>query len=146
MCGRCHRVRDRRMTVLGETSTTRTRLSACAVSRRSAPSEVKRPFRGRERYVVSGKVTEIGREHKGALVVPGEDDRTGVRKVHAWSPALDFIEHGGNERRSDRYNIHPRNKAPQCRTRSAVTLQSALPLRARRPQSDAPCRTRAARA
>ena len=97
---------------------------------------MKRPFRGRERYVVSGKVTEIGREHKGALVVPGEDDRTGVRKVHAWSPAFDFIEHGGNERRSDRYNIHPRNKAPQCGKRSWVILQSVLRLRDRRFKSD----------
>jgi hypothetical protein len=99
-------------------------------------SEVERPFRGRERYVVSGKVPKIGREHKRPLVVPGKDHRTGISKVHAWGPTLDLIEHGGNERRSDRHDIHPRHESPQCVDAGGVILKSVLRLRDGRFKSD----------
>lgn len=99
-------------------------------------SEVERPFRGRERYVVSGKVPKIGREHKRPLVVPGKDHRTGVGKVHAGGPPLHFVEYRRDKSRGYGHDIHARHEPPERVDRGGVILKSVLRLRDGRFKSD----------
>jgi hypothetical protein len=78
-------------------------------------SDVNRSFWGGKRHAVGGKISEVGGEHKGSLIVVGEHDGAGVSEIHARRPLLHYIENRLDQRGSYRHNIHARHELARAR-------------------------------
>ena len=95
-------------------------------------SDVKHSFWGGKRHAVGGKISEVGREHKGSLIVADEHHSAGVSEIHAWRPLLHFIENWLNQCGSDRHNIHARHELAQSSHCHRVVFKPVLSLGDRR--------------
>ena len=95
-------------------------------------SDVKRSFWGGKWHAVVGKISKVGGEYKGSLIVADEHHGASVGEIHTWRPLLHFIENRLDQRGSDCHNIHARHELAQSAHRRRVVFKSVLSLGDRR--------------